>query len=222
MQDKLAFGRGIRMLRLARGLPQEAFSAVSSTTYVSVLERGVKSTSIEKACELASVLEVHPLTLFVAMFVERDERSIRDLLLRVVKDYEEVTRQFPENVGADPRNRDRERREVLEWLEACISGLVSRVANDVRPAMALNQELRALEQHFETAVARFEEAFGEMRFSDTDEPALPVARKREAKTYKNPYTGEVVVAKSRKDARLKAWSDQYGHEAVTSWVVGSK
>ncbi|MOA56847.1 hypothetical protein D3C78_1809120 [compost metagenome] len=80
-----------------------------------------------------------------------------------------------------------------------------------------------MEKQFETAVVRFEEAIEEMRFSAPDVLALPVARrKRAAKTYRNPHTGEVVVARSRKDARLKAWGDQYGHEEVTRWMVGDE
>ena len=52
----------LRRLRKARGLSQEAFSDVSSRTYLSSLERGLKSPTLNKLGELCEVLEVHPLT----------------------------------------------------------------------------------------------------------------------------------------------------------------
>jgi len=41
-QPASSFGRALRYARRARGLPQEEFDAVSSRTYISAIERGLK------------------------------------------------------------------------------------------------------------------------------------------------------------------------------------
>lgn len=57
------FGIGLQKARKSRGLTQEDFSVVSSRTYLSSLERGVKAPTITKIEEIASVIGVHPLAL---------------------------------------------------------------------------------------------------------------------------------------------------------------
>jgi len=52
----------LKAVRNARGLTQEDFALVSSRTYVSSVERGVRNPTLSKIDELASVLKVHPLT----------------------------------------------------------------------------------------------------------------------------------------------------------------
>jgi transcriptional regulator with XRE-family HTH domain len=52
-----------KAVRKVRGLSQEAFSNVSCRTYMSTLERDVKSPIIHKLTELCEVMEVHPLTM---------------------------------------------------------------------------------------------------------------------------------------------------------------
>ncbi|WLI26920.1 helix-turn-helix transcriptional regulator [Pseudomonas rhodesiae] len=68
MELKQAFGAALKKLRSERKLSQEDFSDVSSRTYLSTLERGLKSPTIEKVDELASVLNVHPLTILVGWY----------------------------------------------------------------------------------------------------------------------------------------------------------
>jgi len=63
------FGHALRTIRLARGLTQEEFDAVSGRTYISQLERDVKQPTLEKLSHLATVLDVHPLTLAAASFL---------------------------------------------------------------------------------------------------------------------------------------------------------
>ena len=53
MELKQAFGAALKKLRSERKLSQEDFSDVSSRTYLSTLERGLKSPTIEKVDELA-------------------------------------------------------------------------------------------------------------------------------------------------------------------------
>lgn len=79
------FGRALRHVRTARGLPQEEFDLVSSRTYISALERGLKSPTLPKVGSLAAVLGVHPLTLIALAFVDPSVTSpdeIRQLLQR--------------------------------------------------------------------------------------------------------------------------------------------
>jgi transcriptional regulator with XRE-family HTH domain len=65
------FSNALRTLRRARGLAQEEFDQVSGRTYVSALERGVKHPTLSKVSELATVLDVHPLTLLTLSFCNR-------------------------------------------------------------------------------------------------------------------------------------------------------
>ena len=61
--DPMGIGKAIRIVRKARGLTQEDFSDVSSRTYLSSLERNMKSPTLEKLTQIAAVLKVHPVTL---------------------------------------------------------------------------------------------------------------------------------------------------------------
>ncbi|WP_439958596.1 helix-turn-helix domain-containing protein [Pseudomonas juntendi] len=64
-------------------MSQEAFSDVSSRTYLSSLERGLKSPTVQKLTELCEVMEVHPLTLLTLAYAGTEQREIRQLLDRV-------------------------------------------------------------------------------------------------------------------------------------------
>ena len=66
----------LRKIRKARGLSQEAFSNVSSRTYLSSLERGLKSPTLNKLEELCKVLQVHPITLLIISYSEGDPEKI--------------------------------------------------------------------------------------------------------------------------------------------------
>jgi transcriptional regulator with XRE-family HTH domain len=73
----------LRRIRKARGLSQEAFSDVSSRTYLSSLERDLKSPTLNKLAELCEVMEVHPLTLLTLAYAGDSERKINQLLEQV-------------------------------------------------------------------------------------------------------------------------------------------
>ena len=73
----------LRRIRKARGLSQEAFSDVSSRTYLSSLERGLKSPTLSKLEELCEVMEVHPLTLLALAYAGDSSRKINQLLEQV-------------------------------------------------------------------------------------------------------------------------------------------
>ncbi len=63
-----SFPAALRAVRRARGLSQEAFSDVSSRTYISSLERGLKSPTLNKLNELCQVMGVHPFTLLALAY----------------------------------------------------------------------------------------------------------------------------------------------------------
>jgi transcriptional regulator with XRE-family HTH domain len=85
MELKQAFGMALRQLRSSRKLSQEDFSEVSSRTYLSTLERGLKSPTIEKIDELASVMDVHPLTILVGCYLLQDGPITLDELFARVR-----------------------------------------------------------------------------------------------------------------------------------------
>jgi len=65
---KPTFATALRTARVARGLSQEALGELSSRTYVSTLERGLKSPTLHKVEQFASMLQLHPLTLLVMAY----------------------------------------------------------------------------------------------------------------------------------------------------------
>ncbi|WP_248799028.1 helix-turn-helix domain-containing protein [Pseudomonas sp. MWU13-2105] len=84
MELKQAFGAALKRIRKNKELTQEDFSQVSSRTYLSTLERGLKSPTLEKIEELASVLGVHPLTILTSCYLLQDqELSVEELFHRV-------------------------------------------------------------------------------------------------------------------------------------------
>lgn len=86
------FGRALKGARKARGLTQEDFTDVSGRTYVSALERGLKSPTLEKISALAQALELHPLTLVALAYARRGE-NVRMLLARVEREAAALERQ---------------------------------------------------------------------------------------------------------------------------------
>lgn len=80
----------LKAVRKARGLSQEAFSDVSSRTYLSSLERGLKSPTLSKLAELCEVMEIHPLTLLTLAYGGPGQRKIDQLLAQVQKELGEI------------------------------------------------------------------------------------------------------------------------------------
>lgn len=90
----------LKALRAARGLSQEAFSDVSSRTYMSTLERGLKSPTLNKLAELCEVMDVHPLTLLTLAYAGDSTRKADALLAQVRQELEAV---LSERDAAKPR-----------------------------------------------------------------------------------------------------------------------
>lgn len=85
MELKYAFGMALKTRRQQRKLTQEDFSDVSSRTYLSTLERGQKCPTLEKVVELASVLQIHPLTLIAESFLVLEPGQTLETLLAIVQ-----------------------------------------------------------------------------------------------------------------------------------------
>lgn len=83
MAAKHSLATAIRTVRKARGLSQEAFSDVSSRTYMSSLERDQKSPTMHKLTELCEVMEVHPLTLLTLAYAGDSTHKADQLLEQV-------------------------------------------------------------------------------------------------------------------------------------------
>lgn len=84
-------GRALRAARKALGFSQEDFSLISGRTYISSLERGLKSPTLNKIDELANGLGIHPLTLVtLAYLMNQDQPKGRDLLSQVEVELKEI------------------------------------------------------------------------------------------------------------------------------------
>lgn len=73
MERKLAFGSALKYVRVQRGIAQEQVGA--SQSFISTIERGIRSPTIEKMQELAERLGVNPATLIVLMQIELDGKE---------------------------------------------------------------------------------------------------------------------------------------------------
>ena len=84
-----SLAKALKTVRKARGLSQEAFSDVSSRTYMSTLERDLKSPTLNKLAELCEVMEIHPVTL-VALAYGGDAKGVDLLVERVRREIAEL------------------------------------------------------------------------------------------------------------------------------------
>lgn len=81
----------MKFARKARKLSQEQFGLVSSRTYVSTLERGEYSPTLNKVDQLAEVLDIHPLTLITLAYVQDcREKTIQALQARIAMELAEL------------------------------------------------------------------------------------------------------------------------------------
>jgi transcriptional regulator with XRE-family HTH domain len=85
MKIREAFAKGLKEIRSTKGLTQEDFDQVSSRTYISMLERGEKSPTLDKLEQLASVLKVHPLTLLTLTYMKAQNQKVPETLLTLVE-----------------------------------------------------------------------------------------------------------------------------------------
>ncbi len=89
MNLRQSLATAIRTVRKNKGLTQEDFGVVSSRTYLSSLERGLKSPTVDKLEEIAGVLDVHPATILLMAYAIQarslDRKSLIDMIATETK-----------------------------------------------------------------------------------------------------------------------------------------
>ena len=84
-----ALALAIKTIRKSRKLTQEDFGLVSSRTYLSTLERGLKSPTLDKLDEISKTMKVHPAALVLLAYAALEENT-EDQTLMLGQVYEEV------------------------------------------------------------------------------------------------------------------------------------
>lgn len=97
MEAKHSLATALKTVRKARGLSQEAFSEVSSRTYMSSLERDLKSPTLNKLAELCEVMQVHPVTLLALAYAGNSPKQVDQLLAQVRQELEAVLKASDES-----------------------------------------------------------------------------------------------------------------------------
>ncbi|OEC68265.1 XRE family transcriptional regulator [Pseudomonas sp. AP19] len=77
--------------RKSRSLSQEEFGGHSSQTYLSQLEAGGKGPTLEMVHGLASVMNVHPLTILTQCYLFMDKDATLDSIIERVREELSVT-----------------------------------------------------------------------------------------------------------------------------------
>lgn len=84
------FGLTLKHVRNVRNMSQEDFSIVSSRTYISSLERGLKNPTLDKVEKISSCIGVHPLTLLTLAYSKTNEKhSLAEVIKRVIAELKE-------------------------------------------------------------------------------------------------------------------------------------
>lgn len=85
MELKKALGMALRRARKSKQLNQEDLTGVSSQTYLSMLEGGVRGPTLEKIDAIASAMGVHPLTILADCYLLQDEKLTLDELFSRIR-----------------------------------------------------------------------------------------------------------------------------------------
>ncbi len=83
MSLKAAFAEVLRAMRSSRGLTQAQMAETSSRTYLSKLERGQSSLTVDKLDSLSRTFGLSPLTLIAVTLGAGAEASLEDLRNRL-------------------------------------------------------------------------------------------------------------------------------------------
>lgn len=88
---RVAFAKALKNARKSRELTQEDFSDVSSRTYLSSLERGKKSPTLDKLQTLAQTIGIHCLSLIALTYLYSEkDKDLETLLLRIKNEVESI------------------------------------------------------------------------------------------------------------------------------------
>ncbi|GFM69806.1 helix-turn-helix domain-containing protein [Pseudomonas capsici] len=80
MELSKAVGAALKEAREAKGLTQEDFVGVSGRSYLSEIERGLKSPTLEKLDQLATRIGIHPLELLISCYAIQTSVSQQEML----------------------------------------------------------------------------------------------------------------------------------------------
>ena len=87
MDIKEAFGITFAKARKSAKLVQDDFEQISSRSYISYIERGKVSVSLEKLDELSTFVGVHPVSLLFQAYLAHDgNKSPLDLMSKIMED----------------------------------------------------------------------------------------------------------------------------------------
>ena len=94
MRSEASFGNALKRLRKIANVTQEDFGLISSRTYISTIERELKSPTLGKIEQFAGMLNVHPLALLTVAYmdrltpkdIERTTAFVREQLLEFIGD----------------------------------------------------------------------------------------------------------------------------------------
>lgn len=79
-----AFAKALRSARKAHGFTQEDLAGVSSRTYVSILERGQKSPTLNKMNDIAEAMGIHLMSLIALTHMRhKSDHDLEALLDKV-------------------------------------------------------------------------------------------------------------------------------------------
>jgi len=116
MSIKTAVAIVLKAIRKARGLSQRDLAEVSSRTYVSKLERGQSSPTLEMMATLSAPLGLSPLTLVAVTIGAETGQPIRSLISRMEEEIDQLSEtgvlkqlEIPFTVTPSPANRARAR-----------------------------------------------------------------------------------------------------------------
>ncbi|MFP1518167.1 helix-turn-helix domain-containing protein [Pseudomonas aeruginosa] len=85
MELKDAFGQALRQFRKSKEMTQEDFSQISSRTYLSTLERGLKSPTLDKIDEISRLMGIHPVTAVAGTYLKLEGQLTLDQLLSRIR-----------------------------------------------------------------------------------------------------------------------------------------
>jgi hypothetical protein len=85
--------------------------------------------------------------------------------------------------------------------------------------MAFEEKLRSLMAEYGKSLKHIIAILDPQTHTSLIKPVTASGRRaRQAKIYRNPHSGEVVETKGGNHKILKQWKEQYGADAVESWL----
>lgn len=90
MNLRSGLAKALTSVRKYKGISQESFSSVSSRTYISTLERGLKSPTVDKLDSLCTVLDVHPVSLLFAAYIIAGSSEVEELHQTMTTEVDEI------------------------------------------------------------------------------------------------------------------------------------